>query len=213
MYPNVPLYLLGESMGGAVATVAMTGESGTAIPDVDGVILVSPAVWDRPLMGVLPRVALWLGVRLMPELTVTGRGLHIVASDNLAMLRALARDPLVIKSTRIDTIWGLVNLMDAAVAAAPKLRAPVLVMAGSEDPIIPPAATRRFVRALPFDPGSCRFALYRHGYHMLLRDLDGPLVITDAAGWILDPAAPLRSGADRGAAALVDETHPPVEGG
>jgi alpha-beta hydrolase superfamily lysophospholipase len=215
MYPEVPLYLLGESMGGAVATVAMTGESGTAIPDVDGVILVSPAVWDRASMGILPRAALWLGVRLMPGLTVTGRGLHIVASDNLAMLRALARDSLVIKSTRIDTIWGLVNLMDAAVAAAPKLRAPVLVMAGSEDPIIPPTATRRFVRALPFASGNRRFALYRHGYHMLLRDLDGPLVIGDAAGWILDPAAPLRSGADRGAAqALLHESdHPPVGGG
>ena len=29
IYPGVPLYLLGESMGGAVAVVAMTGESGT----------------------------------------------------------------------------------------------------------------------------------------------------------------------------------------
>ena len=29
LYPRVPLYLLGDSMGGAVAVVAMTGESGT----------------------------------------------------------------------------------------------------------------------------------------------------------------------------------------
>ena len=31
-YPGVPLYLLGDSMGGAVAVVAMTGESGTPVP-------------------------------------------------------------------------------------------------------------------------------------------------------------------------------------
>jgi acylglycerol lipase len=215
LYPNVPLYLLGESMGGAVAVVAMTGESATPIPDVDGVILVAPAVWGRATMGILPRAALWAGVRLMPGLTLTGRGLHVMASDNIPMLRAYSRDPLVIKATRIDTIYGLVNLMDADVAAAPKLRAPLLVMSGKEDQIIPPAATRHFVRALPVDPGARRsLAFYPLGHHMLLRDLDGPLVIADVAGWMLDPGAPLLSGADRGAAqALLHGTGQAATGG
>jgi alpha-beta hydrolase superfamily lysophospholipase len=200
-YPHVPLYLLGESMGAAVAAVAMTGGDGRPIPDVDGVILVAPAVWGRAAMGLLPRVALWFGVRLAPGLTLTGQSLHRWASDNIPMLRAYSRDPLVIKATRVDTIYGLVNLMDAAVAAAPRLRAPLLVMYGKEDQIIPRAATRRFVRALPIDRGDRRsLAFYPHGYHMLLRDLDGPMVSADVAGWILDPGAPLLSGADRGAA-------------
>ena len=34
---------------------------------------------------------------------------------------------------------------------------------------------------------------------MLLRDLEGPAVIADVAGWVLAPGAPLLSGADRGA--------------
>src|SRR5262249_27059446 len=94
LYRGVPLYLLGESMGGAVAVVALTGESGTVVPVVDGVILMAPGVWGRPTMGVLPRLALWVGVRLAPGLTLSGRGLEIKPSDNIAMLRALARDPL-----------------------------------------------------------------------------------------------------------------------
>jgi acylglycerol lipase len=215
LYPNVPLYLLGESMGGAVAVVAMTRESGTPMPDIDGVIL-APAVWDRTTMGLLPSAALWLGVRLMPGVTLTGRGLHIMASDNIPMLRAYSRDPLVIKATRIDAIDGLVDLMDAAVAAAPALRAPLLVMSGQEDQIIPRAATRHFLQALPVDPDDRRsLAFYPHGYHMLMRDLDGPIVIADAAGWMLDPGAPLLSGADRAAAqALLDGTgDAPVGGG
>jgi alpha-beta hydrolase superfamily lysophospholipase len=161
-------------------------------------------------------VALWLGVRLMPGMTLTGRGLHIVASDNIPMLKELARDPLVIKATRIDTIDGLVNLMDAAVAAAPKLEVRLLVMEGKKDPIIPHAATRRFLRALPKDPDDRRsLALYRHGYHMLFRDLDGATVIADAAGWMLDPGAPLISGADRGAAQTLrlGSGHAPAVGG
>ena len=104
LYPRAPLYLLGESMGAAVAVIAMTGESGTPVPDVDGVILTAPAVWGRATMDLLPRLALWVGVRLVPTLTLTGRGLKIRASDNIAMLRALSRDPMVIKATRVDTI-------------------------------------------------------------------------------------------------------------
>src|ERR1700758_4163310 len=145
LYPGVPLYLLGDSMGGAVAVVAMTRESGTPVPDVDGVILTAPAVWGRATMDLLPRLALWAGVRVMPGLTVTGRGLEIKPSDNIAMLRALAHDPLVIHATRIDAIYGLVNLMDAALASRTLLDTPLFVMYGAKDEIIPQAPIRRFV--------------------------------------------------------------------
>jgi alpha-beta hydrolase superfamily lysophospholipase len=198
LYPGIPLYLLGESMGGAVAVVAMTGESGTPIPDVDGVVLTAPAVWGRSTMDLLPRLALWAGVRLMPGLTLTGRGLKIKASDNIAMLRALARDPLVIHATRIDTIYGLVNLMDAALASGTRLDAPLFVMYGAKDEIIPQVPIERFVGGLPAGPIHRRkLAWYQNGYHMLLRDLEGPAVTADVASWVLAPSAPLPSGADR----------------
>jgi acylglycerol lipase len=198
LYPRTPIYLLGDSMGGAVAVIAMTGESGTPVPDVDGVVLTAPAVWGRPTMGLLPTFALWAGVRLMPGLTLSGRGLEIKPSDNTAMLRALARDPLVIRETRIDTIYGLVDLMDAALASAPLLDAPMLVAYGAKDEIVPKASVRRFVEALPPEPQRRRrLAWYDDGYHMLLRDLEGPVVAADVASWALAPQAPLPSGADR----------------
>jgi acylglycerol lipase len=204
LYPRVPLYLLGESMGAAVAVVAMTGESGTPVPDVDGVIQTAPAVWGRATMGLLPRLTLWAGVRLAPEMTLTGRGLGIKASDNIAMLHGLARDPLVIKATRVDTIYGLVDLMDAALDSAPLLQAPLLVMYGAKDEIIPKAPIRRFVGNLPPEcRRQAKFARYRDGYHMLLRDLEAPLVIADVASWVLAPSRPLPSGADRGAVEAV----------
>jgi len=201
LYPGTPLYLLGESMGGAVAVVALTGESGTPVPDVDGVILTAPAVWGRPTMDLMPRLALWAGVRLMPGLTLTGRGLKIKPSDNIAMLRALGQDPMVIHATRIDTIYGLVDLMDAALASGALLDTPLFVMYGANDEIIPRAPIQRFVDALPAEPTRRRkLAWYENGYHMLLRDLEGPIVIADVASWVLAPAAPLPSGADRAAA-------------
>jgi alpha-beta hydrolase superfamily lysophospholipase len=149
-------------------------------------------------MDLVPRLALWIGVRLTPSLTLTGQSLHIQASDNIPMLLALGRDPLVIKETRVDAVWGLVNLMDAALASAPDLRVPLLVMYGAHDEIIPKRPIGRFVQALPHDPRDRHaFAYYRRGYHMLLRDLDGPMVAADVAGWVLKSGPPLLSGADR----------------
>ena len=46
-HPDVPLFVHGTSMGGAVA---MTTLSGPAPPDVTGVILAAPAVWGRATM-------------------------------------------------------------------------------------------------------------------------------------------------------------------
>jgi alpha-beta hydrolase superfamily lysophospholipase len=198
LYPRMPLYLLGDSMGAAVAVVAMTGESGTPVPDVDDVILTAPAIWGRTTMDLLPKLVLWAGARIAPGLALTGRGLKRKPSDNIAMLRALSHDPLVIKETRVDTIYGLVDLMDAALDSAPQLDVPLLVMYGAKDEIVPRAPMRRFVASLPPQcRRQARLAWYEDGYHMLLRDLEGPVVIGDVASWVLTPTAPLPSGADR----------------
>jgi acylglycerol lipase len=204
-YPGRPLYLLGESMGGAVTTLAETGAihgvlpaaTGAPVADVDGVILSAPAVWGRATMDLLPKMALWAGVRFLPTTVLSGQGLRIQASDNLPMLRELARDPMVIKGARIDTVYGLVNLMDSALDAAPRLGKPMLLMYGEHDQVIPPPAIEAFVAHLSADPDHHRrLAYYKHGYHLLLRDLDGPTVAEDVATWIFDHAAPLPSHAD-----------------
>jgi alpha-beta hydrolase superfamily lysophospholipase len=90
-----------------------------------------------------------------------------------------------------------VNLMDAAQAAAPALHAPVLLLYGGKDDLIPPRATAATWRALP--PGA-RTAFYPGGYHLLLRDKERAVVIGDVIAWITDPEAPLPSGAERAAA-------------
>jgi len=203
-YPGLPVFVLGESMGGAVAITAATGAAGTPLC-ADGLILEAPAIWGRSTMSVFERVALWFADGTVPGLTLTGQGLGVKPSDNIEMLRALGRDPLVIKGTRVDTIHGLVDLMDAALAAGPRLHTPLLLLYGAHDELIPDEAMRRFIASLPPDT-THRIAYYPEGFHMLLRDLDGPLVGRDVAAWIINPAAPLPSGADReGARALAAE--------
>ncbi|SRR6266849_1796448 len=211
IHPGRPLYLLGESMGSAVATLAVTGATNEPAADPDGVILSAPAVWSRSTMDLVPRLALFAGVRLFPDMVLTGRGLRVMASDNLPMLKELAKDPLVFKGARIDTIHGLVDLMDDAFAAAPRLAAPTLLLYGAHDEVIPRPPIAQFVAHLPPDPGHIRrLAYYGRGYHLLLRDLAGAAVAGDVASWILDRAAPLPSRAD---AAESAETWPPSPDG
>ncbi len=197
-YPGLPVYLLGESMGGAVAVLASTGIDSVPPAEADGVILGAPAVWGRGSMDLLPRLALFAAVRFFPGLELTGRGLDIKPTDNIAVLKELAKDPIVIKGAWVTTVYGLVDLMDDAVAAAPRLAAPLLLMYGAHDEIVPRDAVARFVEALPAAAASRhRLAYYPNGYHMLLRDLDGATVAGDVANWVLSPQAPLPSQADR----------------
>ncbi len=72
-YPGVPLFMLGESMGGAVVITAVAGTAGAPKPICDGIVLVAPAVWGRVTMSVFERVALWAGDALFPGLELTGR--------------------------------------------------------------------------------------------------------------------------------------------
>lgn len=182
VYPQVPVYLLGDSMGGAVAIVAMAENHPVG---VHGVILVAPAVWARSEMPWYQRLALWVAAHTIPWDKVTGQSLKIKASDNLEMLIKLGKDPLVIKQTRIDVLYGLTNLMDRAFAVAGDLKAPSLILYGEKDQIIPRKAIDDFYRRLPFHSRARQqMIIYKNGYHMLLRDLQSAKVLADIVGWI-----------------------------
>ena len=194
-HADLAVTLVGESMGGAVimAAEAEAANGGVERPAGDGIVLVAPAVWGRATMPLLYRAFLWLGAHVTPWNQVTASGLNIVPSDNIEMLKALGRDPQVIKHTRIDSVWGLVNLMDDALAAAPAVQTPALVLYGAKDEIVPKRPT---VRMLETMNGTRRVAVYPAGYHMLLRDLQAETVWRDVAAWIRDRQAPLPSQAE-----------------
>jgi alpha-beta hydrolase superfamily lysophospholipase len=196
--PGVPVYALGCSMGGAVVLAAL-GDGGPDLPD--GAILAPPAIWARETQPLLNRAALWAGVRVIPDQRFTGRGLGVLASDNIPVLRKLGRDPLYIHATRTDSIYGLVDLMDQGLAAAPKVTLPLLVLYGAKDQVIPKRPIVDLMARLPRTAdGTQRLAYYANGWHLLLRDLDAPKVDADVVAWIEDHHAVLPSGADLAAA-------------
>jgi alpha-beta hydrolase superfamily lysophospholipase len=195
-HPDLPLFLLGESMGGAVIMCAAVGADP---PVADGLILAAPAIWGWQALSPLAREITRGAAHVIPWVTVVPTGVHLEASSNHAALRELARDPLVIKQTRIDAAYGLVNLMTKAFEAAPQLEKPRwLVLFGEREAILARSAVNKALprfRELPPDEG--RIAIYPWGYHLLLRDFNQYAVYDDMAAWIRDPTAQLPSGADR----------------
>ncbi len=199
------IFIAGSSMGGAVILAAYGSSLNSpgvsdvpamerikhAPPQISGVILAAPAVWGRATMSPIYRAVLWLMVHVAPRVHVSGKDLRITPSDNIEMLRALSRDPLVIKETRTDAVYGLVNLMDVALKAAGHLSIPALVLYGEKDEIIPRGATGLMIDRLD---SRHRIALYPDGYHMLFRDHQAEVVWRDVLTWIEDIDAPLPSG-------------------
>ncbi|MBV9538729.1 MAG: alpha/beta fold hydrolase [Acidisphaera sp.] len=198
-HPRAAVLVMGESMGGAVGMCLATC---SGMPPGTRYVLIAPAVWGRARMNIFLRSGLWLAYNLVPGMTAArAPGVRVTASNNRAALIALGRDPLTIHDTRIDTLKGLVDLMDAALDAASAFTEPALFVYGGKDELVPPEATAATWRLLPDADrlGGEVLAYYPDGYHLLLRDLDRATPIDDIIAWIRAPDAPLPSGADRAA--------------
>jgi len=199
-HPDLPLFMMGESMGGAVLMLA-----GSKAAMADGLVLSAPALRGRTSLGWPMRWTLDVMVALTPGLELSSSAPVFRPTDNLDAWRRWSRDPQLIKATRVDAVAGLVDLMDAATAALPRFTAPALILYGAKDELVPPKPIRAALAQLPRGAAQ-RVAFYPEGHHMLLRDLGGAAVAGDILAWMADRDAPLPSGADRAALAWLGRT-------
>ncbi|MBL8710834.1 MAG: alpha/beta fold hydrolase [Rhodospirillaceae bacterium] len=193
-HPDLPLYILGESMGAAVAMAAAATEPGL---DVAGLILVSPATWGWETLTPAYRRLLEFGAHTIPWMTVRPTTLRVQASNNISALRKMSRDRLVIKNTRIDAAYGLVNLMSTAYRAIPLVcdtarnMAPCFVAYGGREDILDKGAVADSIGRFRAHPeGDLHLALYRNGHHLLLRDLESRIILDDIAAWLAAQSTP-----------------------
>lgn len=180
LYPRTPIYWLGHSMGAAVVIEAAVRD---ADAPVAGVILAAPAVWGDDTMNLFYRITLWLSAHTVPWMHVSARHMHIQVSDNVALLKKLSKDPLMLQDARVDTVYELVRLMGRALGDSADLRVPALVLYGANDQVIPRPAVCSLLAKLGDDPA---IGFYPRGYHLLLRDLHAKRVWRDIAAWVLD---------------------------
>lgn len=179
-YPGVKLFVMGESMGGGIGLL-LGAEPNP--PPVDGYILSAPAVWGGAAMNPFYRATLRVTAFLTPAKRLTGRGVHIKASDNRAALIAFGEDPLTIHAPRVDHLAGVVELMGEAQAACGGFRQHALILYGGHDELIPKAAMRSCWEAIPRD-APVTLAYYPPDYHLIPRDLERAVPSADILAFI-----------------------------
>jgi len=189
-HPGARIAVVGESMGASVAITAFA--EGTP-PGADVLVLSGPGLYG---WGVLPwyySMSLWTSAHVRPSwVVVPPKEVHIVATDNNEKMREMWFDPNVQKSNRIDSVYGVVSIMEEADAKISKLpkSVPTLLLYGANDQVIPPMGLQRAAKKLP---PFVKTAYYAKGYHMLMNDLQAETVWSDVLSFIERPDAPLPS--------------------
>jgi acylglycerol lipase len=176
---DLPLFVLGESMGAAVAV-----HSAARVPDLDlaGLILASPGavsgLWRRIVGSLLTRIFNFClpngGFRIE----------RVSAWDHApsAAIRLLS-DPMVLRQIRPATLLGLLKLSLSAIDEAERVRVPVLTMAGGRDDVLRLDCIRRLHDGLA---GEKQWAYFLNAPHLLLHWKDNDRVVRLVLGWVDD---------------------------
>ncbi|MEO1427129.1 MAG: alpha/beta fold hydrolase, partial [Pseudomonadota bacterium] len=186
-HPGVPVFVLGHSMGGALAMAAnRTDRSTAAMPLADGVILAAPAIWGGARMPLAYRMTLSIAATFAPGKTLTGARAARQSTDNIPILRGMQADPFVVKETPLRTIAGLVRLMGRANQSAHHQQGEVLFLMGCRDELVPVNDLADVARTISDTlPTQTTMIAYPAGWHLLFRDLQAHRVWTDVADWVL----------------------------
>jgi acylglycerol lipase len=176
---TLPLFVIGESMGGAVALHAAAKFPQAAIA---GLVLVAPGALAsairRFVYGWMARlIRTFFGDSEVVFERVSGWELTPAAAIRLI------GDPLVMRSIKPEIFSGLVALGTAAVELAKDVNIPVLTLVAGRDDVLRQACIRRLYDNLA---GPKAWHVIADAPHLLLHWRRGESVLREARHWILN---------------------------
>jgi alpha-beta hydrolase superfamily lysophospholipase len=176
--PGLPLFLVGHSMGGLVAAAFAVERA----PAVSGVVTsgAALAVADVPSRAQL--FALRLLARVAPRLHMD----RPIATDALSrdpeVGRAYAEDPAVLRRMTLAMGAGFLSAVGRTVASADRVRVPMLLLHGGDDPLCPSEGSRRFFEGLSSPASDLR--VYPGLRHEIFNEPERESVFEDVLGWM-----------------------------
>jgi acylglycerol lipase len=177
--PGVPIFVLGHSMGGAIATLYALDHP----KQIQGLVLSAPAL--QPGKDVSPALiavteTLGEGVPHLPVLALDDR----LFSHDPAVVDAMHTDPLVYDHDGpAHTAAQLLKALRRIQARAAELDVPLLDLHGTEDRITEPDGSRMLVKVAKAQDKTLK--LYEGFYHDLLHEPDGARVAQDIQAWLV----------------------------
>jgi acylglycerol lipase len=177
LHPELPLALLGESMGGSVALASL---GSGRVSGVDGLILAAPGVRSGEQLHQLHDLALRLGTLALPWLRVELRRGDRPWLDPEES-RRLAEDPLILRHLSVGTYEGLIELAGRADLVNPARLPPTLLLYGELDGTIPRAGIDQLALRLG---DCCTLRTYPARHHLLLHEKDADEVFGECLKWL-----------------------------
>eukprot|EP00058_Branchiostoma_floridae_P026825 XP_002612316.1 hypothetical protein BRAFLDRAFT_222042 [Branchiostoma floridae] len=129
-YPGVPVFLLGHSMGGAVALMASCQRPGL----FRGMVLVAPSIENRyTKVDILRRALVWTLAYIFPNMSI-GPSHKAGLTKDTEKANKYAEDPLVFQGDyRLYPSCMFLHAMRACEGLLPTVDCPFLVMHGEDD--------------------------------------------------------------------------------
>jgi alpha-beta hydrolase superfamily lysophospholipase len=175
--PGTPVFLLGQSMGGAMALdYALHQPEGLDGVVASGVPLEQAAV--SPMMLVAARFL----ARVWPRFSVSLEADKSAITRDPAEIKKREDDPLWFASTTARTGVEFLKSMDWVKAHGPELRVPLLMNHGEKDTMALPGGAKAFFETVTYpDKELC---IYEGGHHDPYCDLDRDQALADLEDWI-----------------------------
>ena len=186
-HPKKKIFLLGESMGGAIVASTVIKNKNLQI---NGVILVAPAIWNFSEMNPIKKIFLNVISTLLPNLKLDGGDfVKVTACNNIEVLKALAKDKYFIHKPNLKSLNGIVELMDESYKYTKEflnqLPYRTLIILPIKDEIVP---RKPLTKLLDDKKDSIKnnitLAIFKNNYHMILRDLESETITKFLANWI-----------------------------
>ena len=177
--PGTPVFLFGQSLGGLIA-LECAADGGLPL---NGLVVSAPAAGH-------PDVPTWLttvvraAARVAPTVSVNPRVDVAGFTRDPADVARLQQDEL---SHRRVTACFAVAFDDAVgrvLGKVGQITMPVLVLVGSDDPVISPDVSRNLIELVGAEDK--RLIVYENGYHQPILDIDRQQVFHDIDAWIND---------------------------